>query len=147
MPPNRLPVTPSAVSARSAASDALSSLDTQPFLTQLLAQQSAFGELAVVSSFLVLRVQCYSTWSQRLILTPAWCFSTRAFIFPETLAYRDELIVRTRAARRSDYRHRSAVRKALRRGGHAASNGARSLLRGEESAGAKARTETLWWVD
>ena len=51
MPHNSLPSTPPAVSAKSAASDVLASLDTQAFLAQLLAQQTPFGELAVVSSF------------------------------------------------------------------------------------------------
>ena len=51
MPHNSLPSTPPAVSAKSAASDVLASLDTQAFLARLLAQQTPFGELVVVSSF------------------------------------------------------------------------------------------------
>ncbi len=104
MPPNRLPVTPSAVSASSAASDALSSLDTQPFLTQLLAQQSPFGELAVVSSFgaesaVLLHLVATVNPETRVV------FLDTGFHFPETLAYRDELIARLGLQRRSDHRH------------------------------------------
>ena len=93
MPHNSLPVTPPAVSAKSAVSDALASLDTQAFLAQLLAQQTVFGELAVVSSFgaesaVLLHLVATLNPKTRVV------FLDTGFHFPETLAYREELIAR-----------------------------------------------------
>ena len=90
MPHNSLPSTPPAVSAKSAASDVLTSLDTQAFLAQLLAQQTPFGELAVVSSFgaesaVLLHLVATLNPKTRVV------FLDTGFHFPETLAYRDEL--------------------------------------------------------
>ena len=93
MPHSRLPATPPAVSAKSAASDVLAALDTQDFLAQLLAQQTPFGELAVVSSFgaesaVLLHLVATLNPKTRVV------FLDTGFHFPETLAYRDELIAR-----------------------------------------------------
>ena len=93
MPHNRLPATPPAVSARGAASDALASLDTEAFLARLLAQQTPFGELAVVSSFgaesaVLLNLVATLNPDTRVV------FLDTGFHFPETLAYRDELVAR-----------------------------------------------------
>ena len=93
MPHNSLPATTPAASATGAASDALASLDTQAFLARLLSQQTPFGELAVVSSF-----GAESAVLLHLVATPnpetRVVFLDTGFHFPETLAYRDELIAR-----------------------------------------------------
>ena len=93
MPHNSLPATTPAASATGAASDALASLDTQAFLARLLSQQTPFGELAVVSSFgaesaVLLHLVATLNPETRVV------FLDTGFHFPETLAYRDELIAR-----------------------------------------------------
>ena len=93
MPHNSLPATTPAASATSAASDALASLDTRAFLARLLSQQTPFGELAVVSSFgaesaVLLHLVATLNPETRVV------FLDTGFHFPETLAYRDELIAR-----------------------------------------------------
>ena len=93
MPHSSVPAIPAAVSAKSAAFEALGSLDTQAFLARLLSQQTPFGELAVVSSFgaesaVLLHLVATLNSQTRVV------FLETGFHFPETLAYRDELIDR-----------------------------------------------------
>lgn len=93
MPHSSVPAIPAAVSAKSAAFEALGSLDTQAFLARLLSQQTPFGELAVVSSFgaesaVLLHLVATLNSQARVV------FLDTGFHFPETLAYRDELIAR-----------------------------------------------------
>ena len=93
MPLNSASVALPDASTVSAASEALARLDTQAFLARLLAQQTPFGELAAVSSFgaesaVLLHLVATLNPMTRVV------FLDTGFHFPETLAYRDELIVR-----------------------------------------------------
>ena len=93
MPHSSVPAIPAAVSAKNVAFEALGSLDTQAFLARLLGQQTPFGELAVVSSFgaesaVLLHLVATLNSQTRVV------FLDTGFHFPETLAYRDELIDR-----------------------------------------------------
>ncbi len=93
MPHNSPSATSPAAAAVSAATEALVSLDTQAFLARLLSQQTPFGELAAVSSFgaesaVLLHLVATLNLETRVV------FLDTGFHFPETLAYRDELIKR-----------------------------------------------------